>query len=203
MSVITFPGDLYFEGLRWAMNYRDVDFDSPFGSQSQEIDSPRWMVTGHFGRMRESQSGSLKALLLQLKGKKNQLALWDHSRPAPLGTMRGTMTLNAPAVQGATTMQIVAAGQSAKTMLKGDLLGVGSGVTQQILPLTEDSLSNGSGVIMVTFAGTPLRNAFSSGAAVTWDKPKALFRRQDSDVGWDYESSFASGFQLSLIEDWR
>lgn len=152
---------------------------------------------------KDSESGVWQALLLQIAGKTNQLSVWNLARPAPIGTMRGTMTLNASAAQGATTLAIVASGENAKTLLQGDLLGLGSGTTQQVVMVTADATSNGSGVISVS-TEPPLRTAFAGGAAVTWDKPKALFRVTQSKSSWDYSPGvIVSGFALDLIEDWR
>lgn len=89
-----------------------------------------------------------------------------------------------------------------KTLLQGDLLGIGSGVTQQVVILTDDALSFSEGRITVNFEH-PMRNAFTAGTQVQWDRPKALFRRQNPRAGWDYESVFASGFALDLLEDPR
>jgi hypothetical protein len=116
--------------------------------------------------------------------------------------MRGTMILNANAAQGATTLQIVASGENAKTLLQGDMLGIGSLLTQQVVMVVSDATSNGSGIISVTIEPA-LRNAFSSGESVTWNMPMALFRRVDSNSGWNYYGSVVEGFTMDLREDWR
>lgn len=89
-----------------------------------------------------------------------------------------------------------------KTLLQADLLGIGSGTTQQVVILTDDALSFSEGRITVNFEH-PLRNGFPAGTEVRWDRPKALFRAQSPRMGWDYESVFASGFALDLLEDPR
>lgn len=89
-----------------------------------------------------------------------------------------------------------------KTLVKGDYLGFGSGLTQQVVMVTEDATSIGQGNITVSIE-PPLRNDFSAGSAITWDRPKVLYRNQEMATGWDYESVFASGFNLNLIEDPR
>lgn len=202
MSVIAFPTTLYASRMTWSQVRLDFSFNSAFGSQGTEIGSPLWAVTLTSDRLYEADTGAWKALLMQLRGQTNQLSLWDFARPAPLGTMRGTMTVSTDAAQGATTLVIVASGENSKTLLAGDLLGLGSGTTQQVVMVTADATSDGSGVISVSIE-PPLRNAFFATNAVTWDKPRALFRRTQSKAGWDYESVFASGFTLDLIEDVR
>lgn len=202
MAVITLPDDLYISSMTWAQHRNDVESRSIFGAQSQEGTTPLWAVTLDVDQIWEAESGSWKALLLMLKGRANQLALWDVARPVPLGTMRGTMTLNSDAAVGATTLSIVASGEASKTLVQGDWLGLGSGTTQQVVMVMEGATADATGLISVSVE-PPLRDAFTAGSSVTWDKPKALFRRQSSRAGWDYQSVFASGFSLDLLEDWR
>jgi hypothetical protein len=91
-----------------------------------------------------------------------------------------------------------------KTLKKGDLLGIGSGTTQQVVMVTEDATSTSQGNITVQFQ-PPLRNAFSGGQSVVWDKPKALFRRVSNELGWDYRGKnvITSGMTIDLVEDTR
>jgi hypothetical protein len=89
-----------------------------------------------------------------------------------------------------------------RTLLAGDLLGIGSGPTQQVVRVTVDAVSNASGVITVSI-GTPLCNAFTAGAAVIWDRPKALFRQKSANAGIEYTPGIGQPWSLSLVEDWR
>ncbi len=203
MSVITYTAALGVSRMAWSQQRRDMAFGSVFGSQAVEVSTPLWAVELTGPARKDSQAGPWKALLMKLRGKTNQFEVWDVARPAPLGTMRGTMTLNAAAIQGATSLSIIAAGENAKTLIEGDLLGLGSGVTQQVVMVTADAASDGTGVIAVNIE-PPLRNAFSGGAAITWDKPKALFRAAQSRFGWQYRGgNMVEVTMLDLIEDWR
>lgn len=201
MAIIQFPANLYTASQGWGQQRNDVEFRSMFGAQAQEASAPLWLVSVTASQD-PTQIGAWKALLMQLRGRTNQLALWDKNREQPLGTMRGTMTLGTTA-QGATSLIITAAGQASKTLLAGDYLGVGSGLTQQVVMVCTDATSNASGVITVT-TEPALRNAFASGAGVTWYRPCALFRRTDSVAQWDYKpGGVVEGMSLSLLEDWR
>lgn len=203
MTSIAFPAALGVARMTWSLQRNDMEFRSSFGSQAVEVASPVWVVSFESPPMRDTNSGVWKSLLMTLRGKTKQLELWDIQRPTPIGTMRGNMTLNGDHAQGATTLSIIATGENSKTLLAGDLLGLGSTTTQQVVMVVADATSNGSGIISVTIE-PPLRNAFTGGAAVTWDKPKALFRRSESLSSWDYSpGNIVSGFKLDLIEDWR
>lgn len=205
MAVITMTDAMaaQISGMNWGQQRFDVTSRSPFGAQALEVGVPLWMADFSIIPLYEADAGLWKTTLLKLKGQVNQFEMWDPRRPVPLGTMRGTMTLGAGAAQGATSLAISAgAGQAGTTLLQGDMLQLGSGDTQQVVMLMEDATADGAGDITVT-TQPPLRNAFSLGAAVTWEKPKALFRRTGSDSNWEYAPLVARGFSLSLVEDWR
>lgn len=198
MAVIQVPVGLSVGRQTWAQKRNDLHFTSPFGSQSVEISPPQWesSIEGTF-----KMPALWQSMLLQLRGKTNQLALWNMGRPVPTGTMRGAMTMAATA-QGATALSITAAGQASKTLLAGDYLGFGSGTTQQVVMVVANATSDAAGVIAVTVE-PPLRTAFAASSAVTWDRPKALFRSSGSKFQWEYEPGKVFGMSLDLIEDWR
>ena len=145
----------------------------------------------------------LETFLESLAGFRNQVAVYNRAQPTPAGTMRGTMVLAANAADGATSLSISAGGgQAAKTLLRGDLLGIGTGLTQQVVRLSANATSNGSGVIAVSL-NHPLIGAFSSGTSVRWDRPEALFRQVQDNAGIEYTPGIGQPWSLDLIEDRR
>jgi hypothetical protein len=202
MSIVTFPSTLDVEKFSWEYKPMDVTFSSNFGTQSIGGGMPKWAASISAPDIYEYQASQWQTLLMQLRGRQNQLALWNLARPVPLGTYRGSPTLSSSVAMGDTTMTFVDATQASKTLKVGDYVGIGSGLTQQVVMLVADATANGSGVITVTFE-PPLRNAFATSTAITLDKPKALFRQTASSNKWDYSGVFASGFALDLQEDWR
>lgn len=203
MSVITFPSTLKVDRCSPSQRRNDIAFVSGFGSQGLELSAPVWEVVIEASAVQyESDAGAWKSLGLMLRGQTNQLAIWDMARPVPLGTMRGTLLFSANAAQGATTIVLVDATQANKTLLQGDLIGFGTGTTQQVVMVVADAAATAGGVITLTVEAA-LRNAFTAGDAATWDKPKALYRRTSSKFGWANQENNASGFMLDLVEDWR
>jgi len=203
MAVIQFSESLERVEMTWGSKRNDSEFRSIFGAQAQEVAAPQWEVTLSAPMAPEAMSGGWKALLMQLRGRVNQIAMWDMARPVPAGTMRGDMILPSGAAQGDNTLTISTdASQSGKTLKQGDMLGMGSGLTQQVVMVVSDASADVDGNITVTVEPS-LRNSFSASAVVTWDKPKALFRRNDSTSTWKYTGHMAEGFSLNLIEDWR
>lgn len=203
MSVLSVPAGLYPASLTWEQQRNDMEFRSVFGAQVTEATAPLWAVALTIPTVAAADSGAWLALLMKLRGKTNQLALHNYGRPAPLGTMRGAMTLNSSAAQGATALSVVASGENSKTLLQGDLLGVGTGTATQVVMVVADATSGGSGIIALTVE-PPLRNAHNAGAAVTWDKPTALFRCREAPAKWEHKpGGLVGGIALNLIEDVR
>lgn len=201
MSVITFPETLKVAEMSWAQLRRDISFSSVLGSQAVEISTPLWDVTVTSIDMNESDSGEWKALMMKMRGQTNQLELWNLARPVPRGTMRGSMKLTSSISAGATTLSITAIGEGTKTLLAGDLLGIGLTTTTQVVMVT--ALATSSVGVISVIVEPPVRNAHLINADVTWDKPKILFRRKQSEARWEYSNIVASGFTLDLIEDVR
>jgi hypothetical protein len=179
-----------------------MEFRSIFGSQSMAISPPLWVTSFEATENLAAYSGAWESLLLQLRGKENQLAMYNIGRSRPVGNMRGVMTFATACVQGTSTFTINSPGQAGKTLVAGDYIGFGNGLTQQVVLITANATSNASGNIVVTVE-PPLNNAFAIGSAITWDHPCALFRRTGSDSSWEYSNIVINGMNISLVEDVR
>ena len=207
MSVITFP----FPSVRvmrqtWGQQRNDLYFRSAFGSQSVEISEPLWIATLEAPGQYENQAGAWQSVGLQLKGGKNQLALYNLARSIPVGTMRGDLTFNSNAGQGATVLSIIATAQPSEighTLVPGDFIGFGAGVTQQLVMVVIGGVADSNSIISVTVE-PPLRTPFIAGDEVRWRMPTALFRRKIGSVfQWENVGATSEGYTLDLIEDWR
>ena len=201
MSVITWDSSYGVAESVWQQRRNDMEFRSVFGAQAQEVAAPLWECLLTITPMNEKNAGALQALLMKLEGKTNMLALYNCGRPQPLGTMRGTMTLHAAITKGDTSMQIDGGvDQAGKTLLAGDYIGFGSGSTQQVVMVTDPSTADGNGIVTVNFRPSA-RNNISSGSDVVWDKPKVLFRCQETPAKWTYKPGrLIDGITLNLIE---
>jgi hypothetical protein len=150
--------------------------------------------------------GEWQAMVSRLRGRVNHLAAFDPLRIAPLGTMRGTLTLASPLAQGAFSMSVTGgAGQAGATLLRGDWLQIGAGLAGQLVMVTADATANGSGVIAVSFEN-PIRLAagYIAGTAVTWDRPLGHYKMVDSSsVLSSVDGGMLDGGAfVSLQEEW-
>lgn len=202
MAVLTW-NNYKVSSFRWNKMRRDVVFSSIFGSQALEGGSPLWEADLQGVPQVWPEAHQMVAFLESFEGYRNQLALWNLAQPYPIGTMRGTIKLAFSAAKGAGELAIYAgSGQAGKTLLAGDLLGVGSGLTQQVVRVMEGEVATGSGDMTISIS-PPLRNAFAADAVVTWDRPKALFRQKSANAGIEYTPGIGQPWSLSLVEDWR
>lgn len=143
-----------------------------FGGSEQATDllSDRWLLSCELPESSVADAGWREGFIASLRGQTNWVALYHFGRQVPRGTARGTMTLNASAAQGASSIVITGVSPATGTLLMGDLVGVGG----LLLMCAADCVASG-GVITVPLANR-LRTGLSSGAAVTWYRPTALFR---------------------------
>lgn len=210
MAVITLPTGLAIakRGVRWGQRRFDVigGNDATGNIQDRLGAPPRWSLSLRApDAITAAEAQVWRAMLLQLRGRVNYLLAWNPAQVAPRGTMRGTMTLNASASAGATSVVITAgAGEASKTILSGSPLTIGSGLgTSQLVHTVSDATANGSGVITVTVE-PPLRMGFSSATAVTWDKAAAYFKTVNDATAWDhYDGALHQDFALDLLETWN
>lgn len=209
MSVVSLPATLKV-GIDSGVGQRRFDVlaqsDSSGSQQARLLAPPRWtmrLVQPQWLTLAEA--GEWAALVMQLRGRVNVLAAWDTARPAPKGTIRGSLTLAASASAGATTVSVTGgAGQAGTTVKPGDWFQIGSGLgTSQLVMCTASATANGSGVVSIAFE-PPLRTGFASATAVAWDKPLAYYRQQTDAATWSYISGglAVAGLSLDLMETW-
>lgn len=108
MSIVTIPAGLVAPaGCTIGQARYDLteSSDSTGSEAARLLGPPRWsMSLRSIDAMTPAEAGLWEALVLQLRGRVNHLAVHDFGRPAPAGTMRGTPTLNASASAGATSI---------------------------------------------------------------------------------------------------
>lgn len=146
---------------------------APFGGSEQAVDllNDRLLLSCELPPSVYHADGAWREAFIQsLRGQVNWVPLWHFTRPAPRGTVRGTLTLNAAAAQGASSIVVTGCSPSTGTLLAGDLVGVGG-----LLLMVATDCTAVAGVITVPITNR-LRTALSGGASVTWDKPTTLFR---------------------------
>lgn len=205
MSVILLPAGLKIHNFSLGQQTFDLTFQNgdSGATQSRILAPPRWTATlGANLVLLPAEAAAWRALLLQLRGKVNQLALWDRKNPTPKGTMAGSPVVASglPVAVGDTVLNITTT--AGATLLQGDWIGLGSGATRQLFSVMSSATANGAGAMAVTVE-PPSRYAQAALSAVVWNQPMALFRRVDKDVQWFSTAEAEGNFTLNLIESWE
>lgn len=187
--------------MTWGQLNNDMASRSMFGAQTLRVLEPWWTVRIELDALNEFDADDLLVFAMSLKGQQNQLSLWNVARPAPLGTMRGSPVLSNAHTANESVLRITG-GTANGTLRKGDMLGIGSGLTQRLFMVQAAITLNGSGAGTVSVL-PGLDNDFAISTPVVWDKPKCLFRRTENRTEWTYETIMVSGLSMEFVEDPR
>ncbi len=139
---------------------------------SQTVTRPgsRWGWGVTMGTMSVPERDDFEGWLSGLSGMQHRISTHDWKRPTPRGTINTSgVTLSSSAAAFATSLVLTGCGTS-KTLLRGDWLAAGG----QLFRAAADATANGSGVMTVEVRHA-VRAAISSGAAVTLNRPTALY----------------------------
>lgn len=195
MSLITLPATFKPRACKLILATNQRVFAAPQGGSEQAVDllNDRWFMTCELPEAKPANGRWREAFIESMRGQVNWVALYHFMHRQPAGTARGSQTLNASAAQGAASVVITGVSPSTGTYLAGDLIGI-----DNLLLRVSTDCTAVAGVITVPLANR-LRRALSSSAAVTWDKPTALFRLLSSG-GVDYSPGMASAVSFEFGE---
>jgi hypothetical protein len=190
------PNSLYPTGLEWRLMKAGAQFRSPFTGSLQAVDflGEYWAIRIQLRGegWRRKYSPLLESLLMYLAGGMNQVDVFHWVRPVPIGTMRGSPTVQTTTARG--DSQLVVATTTGWTLLAGDLIKAGS----QVFMVRTDCVASG-GVLTVPLVNR-IRGVISSGSAVTWDRPTLTVVMPEMSGGLVYQPGMRLPAELELVE---
>jgi hypothetical protein len=197
MTTIAWPSGFIPASLRFTQSTNNLRFTSPFygPAESRGLAPALWMV--NITMPLKQHNREFAAFLLKLRGGINDFTMYDFTRPVPVGTMRGTLTLNTSATAWDDSLSITGgAGQAGTTLKAGDWLSAGG----QLFMVAADATADGSGVVSVDVE-PPVRSDIASGQSVTWNKPTATYRISSTDNGFDVLNvNYIGGMTIDAME---
>jgi len=210
MTIIQIPEDLSIARQDFGLRYFDLTFGgSDTGAVQTVARAPVRRTCSLVGNEQDlpENAAAWSVLLHALRGRVNQLALYNATQPEPRGTARGNWTTVGATAAGASTMVIaMGADQAGQTLLAGDWIGVGQasvGPSRQLLHVQADAMADGAGNAAVSFEAV-LRVALAAGAPVAWYRPTCLMRRTTEESTWGmHPGQLVGGFSLDLMESWE
>lgn len=119
MSTIILPAQFAPKSCRFKQSVNQRVSASNFGGSEQAIDllNDRWLCSVELIPNSYENSAYIEAFIGAMRGQVNVVALYHFARPAPLGTIRGTLTLSAAAAQGASSITVAGAYASAPELV--------------------------------------------------------------------------------------
>ena len=153
--------------------------ESPLSGYVQTLAMPgaRWGWQFDFSAQRMDQRMRLEGFLQRLNGMQHRVRLWDLKHPRPRGTVAlSGISVNASVAQFATSL-VMLGGATGATLLAGDWFATAT----QLFRCVADTSFDGSNLATVEF-WPPTRAAIAPAAAITLDKPTALFVRTEAGI---------------------
>jgi len=183
----------------WQLVSNTQTFQSPLSGAVQTVEMPgaRWAAQFTLSSLDAADAAAWRTFAVQLRGQSGRFALWNMARPTPRGVATGT-----PVVSGAgqTGNTLATSGWTPSTtgILKaGDFIGVNG----ELKMVVADATSDGAGLATLTLE-PPLRSSPANLAAITTNKPTAVFK-MDDDIA--RTTTTAPGFDavsISCTEVW-
>ena len=192
MTTHTYPATLKPSSMEWASTKTVIQFRSPFNGTTESIEFPgaRWSISLTLPPALDFQGGEAEAFFSRLAGGMDRCALYNFIRPVPTGTMRGSPTLAATIARGDQSLQIATDGG----LNAGDFFKISGQLFQCF-----QSCAAVASVLTVPLV-QPVRAAISSGAAVAWDRPTALFVMPATSNRVAYGGGALASMQIDLEE---
>lgn len=162
---------------------------SPFTYKQQVLShgGQRWEATVGLPSTLRDKMAPWKAFLTALKGQQGTFLLGDPDYSTPQGTV-SSCTLTGSVGSESPTVTMTG------TLLAGDYIQLGSGSSARLHQVLQDR--SGSGTLEIWPA---LRDTYS-GATVTFNSPKGVFRLRDSITSWSINNSSIYGINFEAIE---
>ena len=182
MSLVTLPALFRPRTCQLTLSTNQRVSASPFGGSEQAVDllNDRWLLSCELPESKHAGAAWREAFIGKMHGQTNLVQLWHFTRPQPRGTLRGALTLSATLTQGAAVLPVGGVGANGKTLLAGDMLGIGG----LLFMVADDCVGNGADQISVPVTNRS-RLTFFAGTVVTWLRPTAQFRLlASSGVGY-------------------
>jgi len=162
---------------------------SPFTYKQQIIShgGQKWEASVNIPPVHRDLAAPWKSMLVALKGPTGTFLLGDPDYATPQGTV-SSCTLSG--VAGDETVTVVMTG----TLKAGDYIQLGSGSSARLHQVLEDQTGNGSLEIW------PALRSDYTGATVTFNSPKGVFRLANNVTTWSINNASVYGISFEAVE---
>jgi len=119
MTTYALPAGIHPQAFNWGLERKTIQHQSSITGAVQSVDllAYRWIVDLTLPARDRRDAGAVEAFFNTLIGGYDRLTLHRADRPVPLGTMRGTPTLNASVLQFSDTLVLAGAWDTSRQNL--------------------------------------------------------------------------------------
>ena len=201
--MIIFPNIEPNSGSSFSLQSNTRIFESTLTRDTQTVVTPgsRWAIGLVFKNLNAEEQRKMLSFFAQCQGMAGRFLLYDHARPYPRGTATGTPLING-ADQTGRTLATDGWSISSNVLLEGDYFSVVTPKGRELKIITEDIASDASGEADLKFSPA-LRNPPSDNAAITTDKPQAVFRLTRDDVELTDNVNGYADTRLDCVENFH
>ncbi len=200
MSVISWPSDCMFRPtkMRWEQISNTAINISQFNGALSSLGMPgaRWAMQLTFEFTSKEDRHKFDAILWQLRGQENRLAMWNFDQDQPRGNYRGNLTVKNAFLSGVANC-VVRGGTPNGTLKRDDMLSING----ELKSVVADAQADAQGEIAIQFEPSA-RTAAVANAPVRWFRPRALFISKEGTLGFLREGSQNGELTLDFIEAW-
>jgi hypothetical protein len=135
----------------------------------------------------------LEAIVAQLRGGGNWLAMFNPSKPAPVGGLTGAPLVKVAVSIGDTTASLKSCNAG---VVRGDVLKIGN---QRVMVVADATPAGGD---MTVVFEPPARQAVGVDTAVVWSRPTSNYVLSAPEVLFPYDGNGFPGFGIECVEVW-
>ncbi len=190
---LTLPATPDIATARFGLEVPVAVHESPLSGVEQVLERPgaRWVGEITLPPMPRAQAASWTAFLVALRGSYGTFMFGDPDATAPRGSIAGTVTADGAAGARAVTLT-----GATGTLLAGDYIQIGSGVSARLHMVVQDWDAAVGGTVAIE---PPLRLA-ATAAPVIWQNPAGPFRLATGEVSWNTDVLSLYGITLAIRE---
>ena len=190
------PSAIIPRTLAWGITKSGVQFRSPFAGsiEANEFPGAYWTASIVLPEIPLRLSGDAEAFFARCAGGTETINVPYWRRLQPRGTLRGTPTLQTPAVRGDLALNLIVASGTTVTLEAGDMIGAGAQLFQCF-----QRCSTVSGLLTVPLVNR-VRGPIAAGTAIVWNRPTCLMLMPSQSSLASYVPGAMSGMPVDLEE---
>lgn len=174
---------------------------SPFTNEEQVQVHPGelWSFTLRLPKMTPAEAGPWQGTLLALNGQEGSILLGHPTKETPLGSVDGAPLVDGAGQSGRTLQTKGWTPDASGVLLRGDMIGLGSGLTSRMHMITEDVNADPAGDAAISI-WPRLRYSPADSAPIVTSNVVGLFKLMRNAMPWELEGALTQGISLPVRE---